>query len=373
MAASGMKAIDMLHKDRDYDLIIADKNMPTMDGDEMVLIIREENSISQKSTPVILLHDSTDISPIHRQYDHKNCASIMKPIRMTELFEMITYIDSAKGPQNNSIIIKKTVSSNSPDVHQYSILIAEDNETNMLLASTIISNLLPKTTIIQAKDGKEAVRMFTDKKPDLIVMDIQMPEVSGYDATLMIRDLEKGDGEHTPIIALNAGVLKGEKERCFEAGMDDYVTKPIVTDNIRHILNKWLPGFESSKTMYKCSETRKNSHFDRERLMNNVGGSKELYDRLISMAIASFTRDFKDIMDSFSENDMDTIKGIAHRTKGTALNIGFNYLANLCVELEKAADMDHTGTTGLLEKMRIEIDYLRDYFEQTERNMSLNL
>ncbi len=361
ITTSGIEAIGILRDDSDHDLIIVDKNMPSMDGEEMVRIIHEENKLFHNNTPVILLNDSTDIAPIHGQQGIG--AGIIKPVRMEELFETIYHIDSAKGPQINNIIPEKAVVFIAPDSHHYSILIAEDNETNMLLASTIISNLLPKATLLQAKDGKEAVRMFRDKIPDLIFMDIQMPEVSGHDATLMIRDLEKGNGEHTPIIALTAGVLKGEKERCLEAGMDDYITKPIVTDTIRHILNRWLPECETSKTTEKCSETTEPLHFDREHLMNNLGGSKELYESLISAAIMSFTRDLEDIMSSFSENDMDNIKSVTHRTKGTALNIGFNGLANLSANIEQAVDTDHADIPVLLEKMRSDIEYLRDYLD----------
>lgn len=358
ITTSGMEAIGILRDDSDYDLLIVDKNMPSMDGEEIVRTIHE-NKLFHNNTPAILLNDSTDISPMHGQQGIG--ASIIKPVRMKELFETISHIDSAKGPQKNNIIPEKAVSFISSDSNHYRILIAEDNETNMLLASTIISNLLPKATLLQAKDGKEAVRMFRDKRPDLIFMDIQMPEVSGHDATLMIRDIEKGTGEHTPIIALTAGVLKGEKERCLEAGMDDYITKPIVTDTIRHILNRWLPECETSKTTEKCSEKTKPLHFDREHLMNNVGGSKELYESLITTAIMSFTRDLEDIMSSFSENDMDNIKSIIHRTKGTALNIGFNGLANLSTEIEQAVDTDYADIPGLLEKMRSDIEYLRGY------------
>ena len=117
------------------------------------------------------------------------------------------------------------------------ILIVEDNSINMLLVKTIIKNILPNATLIEAVNGNEAVDTFIDWQPDIVFMDIQMPLMNGYEATHEIRRLESG--RNVPIIALTAGTVKEEKERCISAGMDDYLTKPIIKGTIEHILMKW--------------------------------------------------------------------------------------------------------------------------------------
>ncbi|WP_165930053.1 PAS domain S-box protein [Flavobacterium caseinilyticum] len=118
------------------------------------------------------------------------------------------------------------------------ILIVEDNKINMLLAKTLVKKLFPSCTIYDAKDGNEAVEQYKKEKPDAILMDIQMPNKNGYEATAEIRKL-KG-AENIPIIAITAGIMIGDKEKCLNAGMNDYLSKPIIQSDLENILYKWL-------------------------------------------------------------------------------------------------------------------------------------
>ncbi len=122
--------------------------------------------------------------------------------------------------------------------HPYKILIAEDNEMNMTLVKVILDELMPGAELLEAWDGEEAIELYKRSDPHLIFMDIQMPKVDGYVATAKIRELETD--KHVPIVALTAGSLKGEKENCLRAGMDDYISKPIVNNAIKAVLIKWL-------------------------------------------------------------------------------------------------------------------------------------
>jgi CheY-like chemotaxis protein len=117
-------------------------------------------------------------------------------------------------------------------------LIVEDNKINMLLAKTLIKQIIPNGTIFEAENGKEGVEKFNILNPDLILMDVQMPIMNGYEATSEIRQTKKG--EHIPIIALTAGTVVGEKEKCLEAGMNDYASKPIIKEILEGIISKWI-------------------------------------------------------------------------------------------------------------------------------------
>lgn len=117
------------------------------------------------------------------------------------------------------------------------ILIAEDNKINMLLAKTLVRQILHQVEIIEAENGQEAVEKFSNHKVDLVLMDVQMPVMNGYEATQKIRTIQK---EHTPIIALTAGTVVGERERCLEAGMDDYAAKPIIKDTLEALIAHWV-------------------------------------------------------------------------------------------------------------------------------------
>lgn len=120
------------------------------------------------------------------------------------------------------------------------ILIAEDNSLNMMLTKTMISKLIPNCECYEAKNGLEAIDQYQSILPDLIFMDIQMPELDGTEATKKIRELEINKSKQVPIIALTAGALKEEKDKCLGAGMDDFITKPIESSKIKAVLNKFL-------------------------------------------------------------------------------------------------------------------------------------
>jgi PAS domain S-box-containing protein len=136
------------------------------------------------------------------------------------------------------ISVKEESQKLSKSLNGFKILIAEDNKINMLLARTLIHKILKNSELIEVTNGYDVVIMAEQEMPDLILMDIQMPIQNGYNATLEIRKIEKL--KHIPIIALTAGVLNGEKEKCMEHGMSDYITKPIVQSELEKVVNKWL-------------------------------------------------------------------------------------------------------------------------------------
>lgn len=119
------------------------------------------------------------------------------------------------------------------------ILIAEDNRVNMLLIKTVLKRITPHATLIEANNGREAVVHCQSKFPDLILMDIQMPDMNGYEATTRIRAIQQ-ENRHIPIIAVTAGSLKSEKNRCLDAGMDDIIVKPFVEETLLAVISKWL-------------------------------------------------------------------------------------------------------------------------------------
>lgn len=120
-----------------------------------------------------------------------------------------------------------------------SILIVEDNPINMLLAKAILKKIIPDARIVEAEDGVTAVQLFESEGPSLVFMDIRMPGQNGYDSVLKIRSIEQD--EPIPIIALTAGTTPQEIEKCLKAGMNDYMSKPILLHKVKLMVDKWLP------------------------------------------------------------------------------------------------------------------------------------
>jgi PAS domain S-box-containing protein len=151
-------------------------------------------------------------------------------------------VKKSKVKKNREAEIEKSVNDNKNSTNENTntkkILIVEDNKINMLLAKTLVKRIVPNCLIITANDGNDAIEQYLKEKPDAILMDIQMPNKNGYEATIEIRKLE--GNLKTPIIAVTAGILTGEKEKCFDAGMDDYLPKPIIITDLESTLHKWL-------------------------------------------------------------------------------------------------------------------------------------
>jgi CheY-like chemotaxis protein len=120
------------------------------------------------------------------------------------------------------------------------IIVAENDSMSMLLVKTLIKKLVPEARLIETKNGLEAFNAVKKEKPDIIFMDVQMPEMDGLEATRNIRLLEQKAGGHIPVVALSAGVIKEEQDTCIQAGMDDFLAKPIDRQSLQKVLNKYL-------------------------------------------------------------------------------------------------------------------------------------
>ncbi len=147
---------------------------------------------------------------------------------------------SLKSDLELSIIPKNNIVNAVPEcvLDNKKVLIVEDNKINMLLAKTLVKKIISNCQIFEAKDGNEAVLLYEKERPDVILMDIQMPNKNGYEATYEIRKLN--NSQDVPIIAITAGIMVGDKEKCFNAGMNDYLPKPIIQTDLERVLQTWL-------------------------------------------------------------------------------------------------------------------------------------
>ena len=149
--------------------------------------------------------------------------------------------ESVLGTDNNAtdhgLLLKNM--GNSELKQNTTILIVDDNSVNIFLSKILVKKILPNAIIYEAVNGLDAVNKYSEQRPDIILMDVQMPVMNGYEATEAIRKLENS-GFRTPIIGLTAGVLLGEKEKCIDAGMDEYVSKPVVKETLEKMFYKWL-------------------------------------------------------------------------------------------------------------------------------------
>lgn len=230
---SGKMALELLEQSNDFDLVLMDFNMSEMDGIETTREIRNRLKLGPEKLAIILLHSSAEDEFIIEACKELDLVGrLVKPIHMQNLYDCIAKsghpsTQEIHSPTNGYVNNKKL-----------KVLLADDNEFNILLVKQMINNILPNAQIFEAVNGIKAIELFEANQPDLVFMDIQMPELNGHEASEKIRSLTMG--KHIPIIALTAGTQEDERERCIQAGMDDFITKPFVVETLEHVISKWL-------------------------------------------------------------------------------------------------------------------------------------
>lgn len=237
LATSGENALAIIEKSEPFDLVITDMQMPEMDGIQLATAIRER----YKDLPIILLSSIGDDRC--KKYTELFSSVLTKPARQNTLCKhILTQLkpnDSLAPEETND---SKKFSKEFAIQHPLHILVAEDNPVNYVLAERVLTKLGYKPE--KAVNGKEAVQAMERTPYDLILMDVQMPEMDGMEATRQIRTRIK---LQPIIIAMTANAMQGDKQDCLEAGMNDYISKPIKLDNLINTLKKWSLHIQENK------------------------------------------------------------------------------------------------------------------------------
>ena len=230
------------------------------------------------------------------------------------------------------------------------ILLAEDNVINQKLAV----HLLKKQghTVVIAADGKATIAAFENEKFDVVLMDIQMPEMSGFEATAIIREKEKTISSHIPIIALTAHAMKGDRERCLAAGMDSYISKPIQADELSRVIET-LVGKTRSTIAEPIEGVPARMKLDHPALLAQVGGDMELLRDIVSLFIEDYPRGLSEIRAAIGCNDSRALESAAHALRGAASNFHAKSTVEAAMRLEeigRTANMIHAvGALSVLE------------------------
>jgi CheY-like chemotaxis protein len=245
--ATGEEALQALRAAKDggdpYQFAILDYQMPGMDGGELARAIRADAGL--RETVLVLLTSVGQWIEVRQKESGTVDASLVKPVRQSQLFNTLstawakkrqTSVPERSGADRPVDEMRRALSVRFGGL-PVRVLVAEDNIVNQKVAVRMLEKLGLRADL--AADGREAVEMFSLVPYDLIFMDCQMPEMDGYEATGEIRRRE-GAVHHTPIVAITAGAMTEDRERCIAAGMDGYLSKPVRAEQVREALVKYL-------------------------------------------------------------------------------------------------------------------------------------
>ncbi len=361
-AAEGEIALQMLVEadaaGYPYRLLLSDMHMPKMDGFMVVQQMRMDTGLS---LPIVMM-----LSSGGHHGDASRCqqlgiaAYLLKPVRRNELQEAIARaLGMLPNATKDTTMLTQSSLLASRSADQFlSILLAEDNEVNQKLAMRLLQKRGHR--VVLASNGREAVEAAERSRYDLVLMDVQMPEMDGIQATLAIRAREAGTQQHLPIVAMTALVMKGDRERCMAADMDGYLSKPIRPQELDAVLETYITK-KSEARVHEAVPRNQASAVDVADLLDRIDGDIEFVSELAATFEQDYPEKMKATQAAVARGDCEALRQTAHGLKGALANLAATHGAELAAQLEQAGQDNNLAQAP---------DLMRQLEEELPRVMS---
>ncbi len=344
---------------RPYQIILTDLNLRGMDGFALVEHVRRTTLFA--SIPAIMLTSGLPPTPADRPGDLKIAAFLTKPIRRSELLAAI--LAAWNGGPAERAIAKEDSPQASLFARSLRILLAEDNPINQAVATRLLKKL--GHSLVIANNGREALARLARQPFDLVLMDVQMPEMDGLTATRQVRNRESSTGAHIPIIAMTAQAMKGDRERCLEAGMDGYVSKPIhaqdLEDAIASVLQVKDDIGRREVAAEPTAECRPHSIvcWNKSETLESLGGDEKLLREVIEIFREQAPKHLAALREAIAKGDAEAVETAAHSLKGELGYLAVPGIHQMARELEEAGSkFDLGAATRLLPQFEADVTAL---------------
>jgi len=319
---------------RGFDLVLMDSDLPRSQALSLVRQIAAENV---KPAQIIMMLTTTTVKETGQFYEAGACAAVIKPVRPSDLLDAILQALS-KEPLPDAM--RAARSSFGPDytLPSLNILVAEDTPFNQKYIQRLLDNWLCRATIVE--NGRLAIAALEKQNFDLVLMDVQMPEMDGLTATSRIRALEKKSGRHVPIIAMTAHAMRGDRERCLEAGMDDYVSKPISFASLMEVICRVVPMPETHAEEKSPSgpSIPGDDNDQLQSLLTEFNNDSVFFKDVAEMFISDYPPMVATVAQAIDDQDGELLRRTAHALKGMARNFRIDGAADAALQLEQLAD-----------------------------------
>jgi PAS domain S-box-containing protein len=343
-----------------FRIAILDMVMPGMSGEDVGMEIKKDPILS--NTILVMMTSFGKRGDASRFEKIGFSAYLTKPIKHTHLYDCLKMVlkrDFASVDETQKrIITRHTVSE--VQKQKIRILLAEDNIVNQKVALKIIEKLGYRADAVA--NGLEAIKALEMMPYDLILMDVQMPEMDGLEATRQIRSPQSPIPNHDiPIIAMTAHAMKGDMEMCLEAGMNDYLSKPVKPEQLAQAIERWVSDRDLARTDREDgTASKKKIVFDKTGSLSLLGGDEELLKEILALYLEDAPRQIDALKEAIEKGDAAFVQRHAHTLKGSSGNVGAVLMQEVAYEMEKAGKAGNFHrAASLLEKMEKEFDDLK--------------
>jgi CheY-like chemotaxis protein/HPt (histidine-containing phosphotransfer) domain-containing protein len=371
--SDGLAALQTLHFAKDagdpFQVAILDMQMPGMDGADLARAIKADKAL--QNTRLVLMTSLGYRGDARRMEEIGFSAYLIKPARQSELLGCLTTVlaDKAMAYEPKPIVTRHTIR----EIHRGAIriLLAEDNIVNQQVAVGILKKLGLHADAVA--NGAEAVKALETLPYDLVLMDVQMPEMNGYEATRQIRDLQSLVQNHQiPVIAMTANAMQGDREKCLKAGMNDYISKPVSPQSLAEVLETWLPKETAAattehsrgKSEHATSASNKEPKipvFDRAGMLARLMDDEDLVKAVAESFLEDIPRQINALRSFLETGDIGSSERQAHNIKGAAANVGGEVLRVVAYEIEKTAKAGDLGTAiSVMADLEVQFDALKE-------------
>ncbi|HVX15747.1 MAG TPA: PAS domain-containing protein [Pirellulales bacterium] len=328
-----------------FALVLVDAQMPGVDGHELVRQIGD--NLDYAGATIMMLSSSEPMQG--RGPQPRVAASLMKPIKQSELFDAIMTSLGVSLRRE-----EKAPAAAPPACRPVRILLAEDNAVNQKFVRHVLEKRGHVVQVVST--GREALSALAAGSFDLVLMDVQMPEMGGFEATAEVRRRERATGGHLPVIAMTAHAMKGDRERCLEAGMDDYISKPVQASRLYELIECTVGGAHAQAAAAVPAE---DGVFNAKHALDRLAGDEELLQELIRTFVDEWPSWRQELGDALAAGDREQLRRLGHTIKGALGHFGVPAAQEAASRVEtvaddgEAADVAHLCSSLIAETDRI--------------------
>ena len=336
LASGAREALELLERaaarKRPFAVVLLDSNMPELDGFALAERIRRRRGLS--ATRLLMLTSGPRPGDERRALALGVASYLIKPVKQSDLLDRIL---EALDPRPVGARALERQGG-----RKLRVLVAEDNPVNQKVAVGLLERAGHR--VVVAENGRQALAAFGAERFDLVLMDVQMPELDGLEATAAIRESERGSGRRVPIVAVTAHAMKGDAERCLAAGMDAYLAKPLQPGELVATITRLTPG----------------TTLDAARLLERVGGDRRALVEVARIFLADAPKRLVEIRGAIARGDAGALRAAAHALKGAASNFSATGVTESAFELQQIGDAGELGEApAALERLEAEMRTLR--------------